>query len=180
MSPLTTLALVLVGGASLTRAALVEHYWNISYAIANPNGLGERRVIGVNGTWPPPPVIVTQNDTLRIHIINGLGEASSYFADNATAAALASGPAIGTGLHSHGNFFNGSSYYDGAIGITQCPVPPGMSMTYDIPTSAQTGTYWIHGHYMGQYTDGLRTRESPAQETPLAQGFHRLTLSPAC
>lgn len=158
MLRLSTLALL---GATVTHAALIEHYWNISYAIANPNGLGERRVIGVNGTWPAPPVIVTQNDTLRIHIINGLGEDSIYFDGNDTLKALASGPAIGTGLHTHGNFFNGTGYYDGAAGITQCPVPPGMSMTYEIPTSAQTGTYWIHGHYMGQYTDGLRTREWP-------------------
>lgn len=37
---------------SVAQAAIVEHWWNISYATANPDGLFERRVIGVNGTWP--------------------------------------------------------------------------------------------------------------------------------
>lgn len=30
-------------------------------------------------------------------------------------------------------------------------------MTYNIPTDLQSGTYWIHSHYDGQYVDGLRT-----------------------
>lgn len=34
------------------KAAIVEVYYNISYASANPDGLFERRVVGVNGTWP--------------------------------------------------------------------------------------------------------------------------------
>ncbi len=37
---------------SLASAALVEHWWNISYAMANPDGLFDRRVISVNGSWP--------------------------------------------------------------------------------------------------------------------------------
>lgn len=38
--------------AAVANAAIIEHWWNISYAMANPDGLFERRVIGVNGTWP--------------------------------------------------------------------------------------------------------------------------------
>ena len=35
------------------RAALKEIWWNITYVEnANPDGLFERQVIGVNGTWP--------------------------------------------------------------------------------------------------------------------------------
>jgi iron transport multicopper oxidase len=49
----------LLGAAALlagsAQAALVEHYWNISYTQANPDGLYERRVIGVNGSWPYVP-----------------------------------------------------------------------------------------------------------------------------
>ena len=83
------------------RAATVEYWWNISYVKdVNPSGLQSRRAIGVNGTWPLPPVSVTQGDTLIIHVHNGLGD-------------------VGTALHSHGIFFNGSSYYDGPVGVTQ-------------------------------------------------------------
>jgi hypothetical protein len=39
-------------------------------------------------------------------------------------------------------FFNGSSYYDGAPGVTQCAIPVGQSLTYDIPVNDQHGTYW--------------------------------------
>lgn len=38
--------------AQAVSAVTVEHWWNISYAVANPDGLFERRVIGVNGSWP--------------------------------------------------------------------------------------------------------------------------------
>lgn len=135
-------ALALLLGSDVVGAALVEHFWNISYALANPDGLFERRVIGVNGTWPPPPIVVNQYDTLRVHAFNGLGGSL--------------GPEIGTSLHSHGNFFNGSTYYDGAVGVTQCAIPTGSELTYEIPVNDQHGTYWIHGHYSGQYVDGLR------------------------
>lgn len=73
----------------------------------------------------PPPIIVNQYDTLRVHAYNGLGD-------------------VGTSLHSHGNFFNGTNYYDGAVGTTQCAIPPGESLTYEIPVDLQAGTFWIH------------------------------------
>jgi len=36
----------------LVSAELVELWWNVGYALANPDGRHVRRVIGVNGTWP--------------------------------------------------------------------------------------------------------------------------------
>ncbi|EIW71885.1 multi-copper oxidase, partial [Tremella mesenterica DSM 1558] len=125
--------------ATVAKAATLEQWWNITWTTANPDGLQERRVIGVNGTWPPPPLIGTQGDVFLIHATNGLGDGS------------------GTSLHSHGMFFNGTNYYDGAVGITQCSIPPGETLDYHIDTKLQTGTYWIHGHYLGQYVDGLRS-----------------------
>ena len=95
-------SLVFLAPLSLAaHAATVEYWWNISYVKdVNPSGLQSRRAIGVNGTWPLPPVSVTQGDTLIIHAYNGLGD-------------------VGTALHSHGIYFNGSSYYDGAVGVSQ-------------------------------------------------------------
>ncbi|CAD6564626.1 MAG: ferroxidase fet3 [Tremellales sp. Tagirdzhanova-0007] len=123
----------------LDRAEILELWWNISYTTANPDGLYERRVIGVNGTWPPPPITATQGDVILIHALNGLNDET-----------------IGTSLHAHGMFFNGTNYFDGAVGITQCSIPMNNTLSYTIDTSLQTGTYWIHGHYLGQYVDGLR------------------------
>ena len=96
-----------------------------------------------------PPVHSHQGDEILIHAYNGLGN-----------------PELGTSLHAHGMFFNGTSWYDGAVGVTQCSIPPGETMDYHIDTSLQTGTYWIHAHYTGQYVDGLRTR-SFGSLTPL-------------
>ena len=45
--------LLLAALALPARAALKEIWWNITYVEnANPDGLFERQVIGVNGTWP--------------------------------------------------------------------------------------------------------------------------------
>lgn len=38
--------------ASIARAANVTLDWDITYTNANPDGLFERRVIGVNGAFP--------------------------------------------------------------------------------------------------------------------------------
>lgn len=40
--------------------------------------------------------------------------------------------------------------------FTNSAIPPGDSLTYEIPTN-HPGTYWVHGHHHGQYVDGLRT-----------------------
>ena len=70
------------------------------------------------------------------------------------------GFAYGTSLHTHGMMFNNSNWYDGAVSTTQCAIPFGETLDYYIDTTLNTGTYWIHGHHMGQYVDGLRARQS--------------------
>ncbi|KAF7722838.1 hypothetical protein EC973_002640 [Apophysomyces ossiformis] len=122
--------------SSIAQAARVVHDWNITYTNANPDGLRERRVIGVNGKWPPPAIHVNLNDTLVINVHNSLDEPTS--------------------LHPHGQFQNGTVWMDGPVGVTQCPIPPGYDLTYEFNIT-QTGSFWIHSHFMGQYMDGLRT-----------------------
>ncbi|KAK2465583.1 hypothetical protein APHAL10511_002475 [Amanita phalloides] len=120
-------------------AGVQEIWWNITYVEnANPDGLYPRRVIGVNGTWPPPPLDVKSTDKLIVHAFNSLS--------------------MPTTLHHHGMFFNSTSWMDGAQGVTQCGIPPGQQFDYVIPidTSGQWGTYWVHAHASGQYVDGLR------------------------
>ncbi|WVQ76952.1 hypothetical protein IAR50_006631 [Cryptococcus sp. DSM 104548] len=131
------LASALSLAATTAQAATVEHWWNVTYTTANPAMLEERRVIGINNTWPPPPLTVTSGDIIKLHLTNGLGD-------------------VGTALHTHGLMFNGSNWFDGATGVNQCPIPPGSTLDYTIDTGTQTGTYWIHGHHDGQNTDGLR------------------------
>jgi len=133
------LSALLLSSASLVAAGVQNVWWNITYVDdVNPDGLQPRRVIGVNGTWPPPPISINTSDSLVVHATNGLDKPTS--------------------LHHHGMFFNGTSWYDGAVGITQCGIPPGETLSYVVPinSSGQTGTYWVHAHFSGQYVDGLR------------------------
>ncbi|TCD65750.1 ferroxidase fet3 [Steccherinum ochraceum] len=151
-------ALTLLLAASPALAALKELWWNITYVEdANPDGLQPRRVVGVNGTWPPPPMDINQDDLLIVHAHNSLDKAAT--------------------LHHHGMFFNSTSWFDGAQGVTQCTshlppptytfnyptptsgIPPNQSFDYVVPvnTSGQWGTYWTHAHASGEYVDGLRT-----------------------
>ena len=74
--------------------------WNISYVSANPDGLFERKVMGVNGQWPLPPVELDYGDRLVLTVNNQLGD-------------------VITGLHAHGLFQNRTNYYDGPTGVVQ-------------------------------------------------------------
>ncbi|KAG6872477.1 hypothetical protein C0995_009411 [Termitomyces sp. Mi166 len=120
-------------------AGVHEIWWNLTWVEnVNPDGLFERRAIGVNGTWPPPPMDVHTNDSLLVHVTNSLDAPST--------------------LHHHGMFFNSTSWMDGAEGVTECGIPPGGQFDYVVPinSSGQWGTYWVHAHASGQYVDGLR------------------------
>lgn len=121
-------------------AGVQELWWNVTYVLdANPDGLFERRVIGVNGTWPPPPIEVSTTDSLLVHVTNSIDQLAT--------------------LHHHGMYFNSTSWMDGALGVSQCGIPKGQTFDYVVPinTSGQVGTYWAHGHAKGTYVDGLRT-----------------------
>ncbi|KAK0625023.1 Cupredoxin [Bombardia bombarda] len=109
--------------------------WDITWARGGPDGYG-RPFVGINGRWPCPPLIVSIGDTVRINVVNRLGNES-------------------TAIHFHGIFQNNTNYADGAAMVTQCPIPPGASFTYEFKIS-QSGTYWYHAHIGGQYIDGLR------------------------
>ncbi|KAI0036238.1 Fet3 protein [Vararia minispora EC-137] len=131
--------LLLVAAASPAFAALKEVWWNITYVENTvPDGLVPRRAIGVNGTWPPPPLDINEDDYLIVHAHNSLSESTS--------------------LHHHGMFFNGTSWMDGAVGVSECGIPPNGDFDYHIAVneSGQVGTYWVHAHDNGHYTDGLR------------------------
>ncbi|KAI9356232.1 multicopper oxidase-domain-containing protein [Zopfochytrium polystomum] len=110
--------------------------WNIGYVNVDPDGTNPRSAIGVNGKWPLTPVTAYKGDTLELTITNSISE--------------------GTSVHFHGLFQNGTVEFDGPSGVTQCPTPPGETFVYKFPLQ-QTGTYWIHGHNLGHYVDGLRT-----------------------
>ena len=140
-------AALLVLYVSLVNAASKTYHFNVSYIHgSNPDGLHPRRSIGVNGKFHVPIINVNSTDQVNIKVRNKF-------------------KTRGTSIHAHGIFFNNTGYYDGAVGLGQCAVPPGEEIVHKVlnapesPKDAQKqwGTYWAHGHYAGQYVDGYRT-----------------------
>ncbi|KAI1809987.1 multicopper oxidase [Poronia punctata] len=115
--------------------ATVTYNWEATWVWASPDGHG-RPVIGINGSWPCPPIMAFVGDTIVINLLNKLGNET-------------------TGVHFHGVNQVNSNFMDGAVGTIQCPLPPGKTMTYSFMAD-QSGTYWYHSHNMGQYPDGFR------------------------
>lgn len=66
------LALVLLAPSlvHLAQAATVTFDWNITWVLANPDGLAERPVIGINGQWPLPLLNITKGDRIVAHVHN--------------------------------------------------------------------------------------------------------------
>ncbi|KAK3939678.1 Cupredoxin [Diplogelasinospora grovesii] len=109
--------------------------WSIGWKWLAPDGVG-RPVVTVNQQWPAPQISLTEGDRLILHVTNNLGNET-------------------TSIHFHGIFQKGDNEMDGPVGVTQCPIPPGSTFTYDFRVD-QVGTYWWHAHGGGQIADGLR------------------------
>lgn len=125
---------LLLAGYSAAKTVTLD--FNVTWVTANPDGLMDRKVVGINGQWPLPVIEVDKGDRLVVNMHNGLGD------KNAT-------------IHWHGMYQNGTNEMDGASMVTQCPVPPGYEMTYNF-TVNQNGTYWYHCHTDFCYPDGYR------------------------
>lgn len=78
---------------------------------------------GYNGQVPGPTLRVTEGDLVRIHLINNLPDATT--------------------IHWHG--IDVPSNMDGVPGLSQEPVEPGESFTYEF-TATNPGTRWYHSH----------------------------------
>lgn len=135
-SPLSSLLLLAVLGlVQLCHAKTVTYDFNVTWVTANPDGLAERKVVGINGQWPLPVIEVDKGDQLVVNMHNALDRSAT--------------------IHFHGMYQNGTNGMDGAAMITQCPVPPGSDFTYNF-TVNQNGTYWYHCHTDFCYPDGYR------------------------
>lgn len=89
-------------------------------------------VWGYNGSCPGPTIQVTQGDRVRVIFENGLPESTS--------------------LHWHG--LEVPIEQDGVPYISQKPVPPGGTYTYEF-TVHQEGTFFYHAHSAMQEMIGL-------------------------
>lgn len=99
-----------------TTGETVVFDWNITWVRANPDGMMDRPVVGINNQWPVPVINATKGDRLVITIHNLLGNET-------------------TSLHWHGLFQNGTSGMDGPVMVSQCALQPGQSATYNFTVS---------------------------------------------
>lgn len=110
----TSLLLVALGISS-GLAATITYNWDATWVTANPDGFS-RPVIGINGQWPCPSIEATAGDQIVVNFTNQLGNQT-------------------TSIHFHGIAQNGSSQMDGPTAVSQCPIPPGSTFTYNFTVS---------------------------------------------
>lgn len=118
------------------KPSTIRQRWRITTGLRRPDGVS-KRVYLVNDVFPGPNVECRSGDRLTIEVENGL--------DNEELS-----------IHWHGLSMNGFNDMDGAIGITNMPIKPGESFTYDFQVEdSQSGTFWYHSHHQNQRADGL-------------------------
>jgi FtsP/CotA-like multicopper oxidase with cupredoxin domain len=86
----------------------------------------------INGQIPGPTLRFTEGDVARIRVHNTMD--------------------VSTSIHWHGILVPPDM--DGVPMITQAPIEPSTTFTYEIPIR-QTGTYWYHSHSSLQEQSGL-------------------------
>ncbi|RDB27756.1 Laccase-1 [Hypsizygus marmoreus] len=110
-----------------------------------PDGFNRSAVLAgstaTNAAFPGPLIKGFKGNRFNLNVIDSLIDSSMLRA---------------TSIHWHGLFQAGSSWADGPVGVTQCPIAPGHSFLYTFNVPDQAGTFWYHSHLSTQYCDGLR------------------------
>src|SRR5712671_3712150 len=110
---------------SFAASEIKEHRLTAKPAVAKLTGDGhpDSAVWAYDGTVPGPELRVRQGERVRVVVSNKLGE--------------------DTTVHWHG--IRLPNAMDGVPGLTQQPIRPGESFTYDF-TPPDAGTFWYHPH----------------------------------
>ncbi|EXJ72401.1 uncharacterized protein A1O5_04905 [Cladophialophora psammophila CBS 110553] len=110
--------------------------WEITKGFRYPDGV-RKEVYLINGQFPGETIEARSGDRIVVNVTNLL---------------------IGEGLaiHWHGLRMKGANDMDGAVGLTQDPIPRGQSYLYNFTIGQEeSGTFWYHGHEKTQRDDGL-------------------------
>ena len=119
-----------------TQAANTTRYYTFNLTElpdGAPDGVAVRMLL-INGQFPGPLVEVNEGDRIVCQVNNFM--------------------TVPTTIHWHGQYQNGTNFMDGTSGISQCPIQPNSTYTYNF-TFTQSGTYWYHAHWSTTYQDGL-------------------------
>lgn len=119
-----------------TTGVIRTYDFTVSRGMIAPDGY-DLPVMLVNGAFPGPTIEANWGDTIQVTVHNNI-----------------TGPEEGTALHWHGFLQSGTPFEDGTPGISQCPISPGTSFTYQFQAQLY-GTSWYHSHYSAQYASGV-------------------------
>ncbi|CAA7265189.1 unnamed protein product [Cyclocybe aegerita] len=118
---------------------------HVGNKVLAPDGFTRSTVLaGANAAtlaFPGPVVRGLKGNFFKLNVIDALTDTTML---------------TSTSIHWHGLFQKGSSWADGPVGVTQCPIAPGNSFLYEFRVPDQAGTFWYHSHHSTQYCDGLR------------------------
>jgi len=115
----------------------ITYHWTITSGVHWPDGV-KKEVYLVNGEFPGPTIECRSGDRLVIHVTNSLESGE------------------GISIHWHGLDMQNSNIMDGAVGLTQCPLPARRKFTYEFQVGdEQAGTFWWHAHSQVQRGDGM-------------------------
>lgn len=106
-------------GAKVFRLEAAPYTWNVAPGV-------KKQAFAFNGTVPGPTIRVIEGEKIRVVVTNKM--------------------TTGTAVHWHGMVL--PHKMDGVPGVTQAPIEPGQSMTYEFIATA-TGTHWYHSHWDG-------------------------------
>jgi hypothetical protein len=107
----------------------------LGWVNAAPDGY-TRALVGINGQWPCPAITANIGDTIKINLVNNLGNET-------------------TALHFHGLHQGNTTFDDGAAMVSQCPIAPGESELHHL-----VNVLWITDKSQPLYTSSLSS--SPA------------------
>jgi FtsP/CotA-like multicopper oxidase with cupredoxin domain len=114
----------------------IAYNWTITSGFRSPDGV-KKEVYLVNDLFPGPTIECRSGDTLVIHVTNSL-------------------LSEGVSIHWHGLEMRGFNVMDGAVGLTQCPIPANQTFTYEFRVGDdEGGTFWWHAHSQVQRGDGM-------------------------
>jgi len=115
----TPLTPTLDGDVKVFDLTVDEMEWRIDEKMAPVQALG------YNAQWPGPTIRATEGDTIRVNFKNNLKET--------------------TGIHFHGIDFD-NFFMDGVPFVTQKPIPPGETFTYEF-VAKPAGSMMYHSHH---------------------------------
>jgi iron transport multicopper oxidase len=137
---ITALLPALLSQVTEVQADAKSYTLNIANAYISPDGF-YRSASLANGQFPGPLLSANKGDSMSVTVNNQLSDSRMRRS---------------TSIHWHGIYQTHNGYNDGPAFVTQCPIAPGNSYTYNVNIGQQTGTYWYHSHLSSQYVDGVR------------------------